>query len=272
MRPDFASLKLKVSRRKLNELMGSHEIMERDRAYIFKDTFHPGGLEPGAQDRYKEAMIWGSPALQKHESPRPQDHQAWPWRSRRWVCSFPNVGVTSIIHEFLTTTDEGKAFRNSKIFDLAVRAVQRPDTRTQVSCAYRPKKFWAEWERVYTGDDPFIDAFTVGLELGDSANHCEAGNAHNSTMLRLGYLREKMMGLGMGFQTTQAIKRGKTWQEGKYGAQDKFAHGKYESDDHVPHRGDSVLVMGKDEEELLKWCTAVTYALQTKPWLRELDL
>ena len=41
---------------------------------------------------------------------------------------------------------------------------------------------------------------------------------------------------------------------------------------HVMSRGDLILVMGKDADELLKYCTAVTFAIQTKPWLREIDL
>ncbi|KAM6506796.1 hypothetical protein FALCPG4_018622 [Fusarium falciforme] len=41
---------------------------------------------------------------------------------------------------------------------------------------------------------------------------------------------------------------------------------------HVMSRGDLILVMGKDADELLKYCTAVTFAIQTKPWLREVDL
>lgn len=43
-------------------------------------------------------------------------------------------------------------------------------------------------------------------------------------------------------------------------------------EDRVVHRGDLVLVMADDERELLKYVTAVTFALQTKPWFRELDL
>ncbi|KAM7198530.1 hypothetical protein V8F33_005036 [Rhypophila sp. PSN 637] len=43
-------------------------------------------------------------------------------------------------------------------------------------------------------------------------------------------------------------------------------------DDRVVHRGDLVLVMGEGEEDLLKWRMAVIFALQTKPWLREVDL
>jgi hypothetical protein len=40
----------------------------------------------------------------------------------------------------------------------------------------------------------------------------------------------------------------------------------------VKHRGDCVLIGAKTEKELLKMSTAVTFALQTKPWLREVDL
>lgn len=72
---------------------------------------------------------------------------------------------------------------------------------------------------------------------------------HNMVMLRLGFLREQMaMGQGQG--------------QGGCG----------QLDERVLHRGDLVLVMGEDERDLLWWCTAVTFALQTKPWLREVDL
>ncbi|KAF5130914.1 hypothetical protein E5D57_007263 [Metarhizium anisopliae] len=40
----------------------------------------------------------------------------------------------------------------------------------------------------------------------------------------------------------------------------------------VVSRGDLIFVMAEDAEELLKTCTAVTFAIQTKPWLREVDL
>lgn len=42
--------------------------------------------------------------------------------------------------------------------------------------------------------------------------------------------------------------------------------------DRVVHRADLILVMAEDVEELLKMCTAVTFVMQTKPWLREVDL
>lgn len=95
---------------------------------------------------------------------------------------------------------------------------------------------------------------------------------HNSTMLRLGFLREQLMGLGCGTGFETPINRPRPWRESKFSAGDKFSHGRCEMDERVVHRGDLVLVMGEGEEDLLKWCMAVTFALQTKPWLREVDL
>ncbi|KAI1654605.1 hypothetical protein F4813DRAFT_398932 [Daldinia decipiens] len=40
----------------------------------------------------------------------------------------------------------------------------------------------------------------------------------------------------------------------------------------VVHRSETILVMGLDEVELLKYVTAVVFAIQTKPWHREIDL
>jgi hypothetical protein len=40
----------------------------------------------------------------------------------------------------------------------------------------------------------------------------------------------------------------------------------------VHHRGDLILVMGEDVHDLVRYCTAVTFGMQTKPWLREVDL
>jgi hypothetical protein len=42
--------------------------------------------------------------------------------------------------------------------------------------------------------------------------------------------------------------------------------------DKVIHRRDVILVMADGEEELAKLSTAVTYAVQDRPWLREIDL
>ncbi|KAI1456677.1 hypothetical protein F4805DRAFT_467878 [Annulohypoxylon moriforme] len=40
----------------------------------------------------------------------------------------------------------------------------------------------------------------------------------------------------------------------------------------VIHRNEVILVMGTDEVDLLRYATAVTFAIQTKPWHREIDL
>lgn len=42
--------------------------------------------------------------------------------------------------------------------------------------------------------------------------------------------------------------------------------------DRVISRGDLILVMGEDAADLFRTSMAVTFAIQTKPWLREIDL
>ncbi|UKZ52655.1 hypothetical protein TrVGV298_006436 [Trichoderma virens] len=51
-----------------------------------------------------------------------------------------------------------------------------------------------------------------------------------------------------------------------------LAHAKEQFGDRVVVRGDLVLVMGEDAADLFKYCTAATFAIQTRPWLREIDL
>jgi hypothetical protein len=41
--------------------------------------------------------------------------------------------------------------------------------------------------------------------------------------------------------------------------------------DHVDQRGDVLLIKAANQEDLMKYCMAVTFALQTKPWFREID-
>jgi hypothetical protein len=125
---------------------------------------------------------------------------------------------------------------------------------------------------------------------------------HNTVRLRLGCLRQTMLDVSdeelAGAARLKAIeedvnekkakgnnKKGKTFWEKHYArekkqwdssekwkADEKWSYGHCELDERVFHRGDLVLVMGTDQEDLLRWCTAVTFALQTKPWLREVDL
>ncbi len=92
---------------------------------------------------------------------------------------------------------------------------------------------------------------------------------HNNVRLRLGYLREQLM---QGSETKVPVRRTKRWADPKFSVAEKWDYGSCELDDHVTSRGDLVLVMGKDAADLLRWCTVVVFALQSKPWLREIDL
>lgn len=49
-------------------------------------------------------------------------------------------------------------------------------------------------------------------------------------------------------------------------------HGGVDLDRHFVCRGDAILVMAESEEELLRLSTIAAFAVQTKPWLREVDL
>ncbi|KAK0616875.1 hypothetical protein B0T14DRAFT_589176 [Immersiella caudata] len=110
---------------------------------------------------------------------------------------------------------------------------------------------------------------------------------HNTVRLCLGTLRQSMLGGGPApseepkpskikhktWRDLQRVRDKKKWDNGeRFKANEKWDYGHCELDERVFHRGDLVLVMGKDQEDLLRWCTAVTFALQTKPWFREVDL
>ena len=129
---------------------------------------------------------------------------------------------------------------------------------------------------------------------------------HNTVRLRLGCLRQTMLGVNDQELTRAAKEKAaqeeeerrknkgkkaygkkkdktlwdkqydrekKEWDSAeKWKADEKWSYGHCELDERVFHRGDLVLVMGRDQEDLLRWCTAVTFALQTKPWFREVDL
>ncbi|KAL2020813.1 hypothetical protein VTK56DRAFT_7906 [Thermocarpiscus australiensis] len=189
----FSSIQLRLTLDELKEI-DKQEVMERDRSYVYKDSFHLGDLEPGAQERYQESMklIIG---LQKYESPRPQDHSNWAWFCmevldwlhlkiyyyeynqevlspwpHRYILQdivqafmtmglfFPGVQETSIIREFLES-EQGKPFQDSQILDPASRRTRRPETRTRTSCGARPKSFWEEWQKIYESGKSFVDAY-----------------------------------------------------------------------------------------------------------------
>ncbi|KAK0637426.1 hypothetical protein B0T17DRAFT_588285 [Bombardia bombarda] len=415
-RVNFSSVKLSMTMRQLIKKADKQEILERDRGYIFKDTFHLGDLEPGAQERYKESMALIN-GMQKYESPNaavnghgPSNNWAWycmelldwlklkihyneyapnpqePWPHRYILQDivqafmmmglfFPNLPVTSIIQEYLATK-EGAKFKSSDIFDIDKRTKTRPDRRNARSMAYRPKKFWNRWDKdVFAGDDTYIEKvpkewnmvirpiiaklYRAGMigpaTIEPNPRHCpgfataNTEEAHrpgkldlfikysNSSMLQRrmppGHIRYEdwpallpvarkfaaswetrhkndkskagskgprfallrlwsaphfypaMLGLYMRQPLSFLDPVGRAWEwffipkdmpMSEWSVHNttmlRLGYLREQMDGKVVHRGDLVLVMGEDEEDLMRWCVAVTFALQTKPWLREVDL
>ncbi|KAK3680976.1 hypothetical protein B0T22DRAFT_523758 [Podospora appendiculata] len=193
----FSSVRLKLTFSLSNtaKTLKNRNVLDRDRGYVFKDTFHLGDLEPGGPGRYKESMDMVN-SLQKYESPNPNAHGDWTWFCmelldwlhlkifdddyddenpnspwpHRFVLQdivqafmmmglfFLNLRETSIIREFLDS-EAGKPFKDSRIFDPVSRSKSRPDVRTRASTKARPRKFWEKWDKeVYTGDDLYINA------------------------------------------------------------------------------------------------------------------
>lgn len=463
---DFSSVKLKIPTSELMKFMGKQEIMERDRSYVFKDTFHLGDLEPGAQEKHATStkLIRG---IQKFVQDKPTLTWPWfcmeildwlhlklyynrypaeplkPWPHRYMVQDitqafvtmslfFPNLEVTSVVRDYLNT-EEGSEFKSSPILDQEAKTRTLPDRRTRTSNRFRAPGFWSELDALYKSDKIIFDIYpwdwamttrpiiaklyragaigpaaiqprpeiVPGLAIANTephrpdkldlfikydwtgdfmadmpANYIDytqwpdllsearsfsavhgpkarfalirlwsaphfyplmmmierrqpmsfidpAGRAwewkftpkdmpasewsiHNTVRLRLGCLRQAMIGSAeaevAAFAATTAKKaspdvaasssttstpdgkkksrqarrhealRDKRVAEGKWKANEKWNYGVCELDERVHHRGDLVLVMGTDERDLLKWTTAVTFALQTKPWLREVDL
>ncbi|KAH8882225.1 hypothetical protein GQ53DRAFT_753902 [Thozetella sp. PMI_491] len=188
----FDSLRLETTINELTEL-SDREIIDRDRSYFFKQTFHMGDLEPNAQERYKDSVTLIN-GIQKYCSPQPQDDWAWfcieildwmnlkmhyevynpapfdPWPHRYIVQDivqafltmamfFPNLDVTHIAREFLDS--KASHLKSSPLFDPASRALTRPDTRTRESHARRPKDFWKVLKRALKTQKPHMG------EVGD---------------------------------------------------------------------------------------------------------
>jgi hypothetical protein len=172
---DFSSVKLRIPASELTMHMGKQEIMERDRSYIFKDTFHLGDLEPGAQEKHAlstklvqgiqkfvrdtptldwpwfcmELLDWMHLKLYYNKYP-PEPLKPWPHRyivqdiTQAFVTMalfFPNLEVTSVVGDYLGS-DGGKEFKDSPIFDPHGRSKELPDRRTRTSNKFRPPEFW----------------------------------------------------------------------------------------------------------------------------------
>jgi len=178
---DFHSVRLEIPSSKLSRMLSPLEVMERDRSYVFKDTFHLSDLEEGARERYdiSNRLLRG---IQNFSPANPSTDWAWfcmqtldwmnlklhfkdyttepfkPWPHRymaqditqafvAMALFFPDLPVASVVRTYLDTK-EGSEFKASPLFDLAARAKYRPDCRTRTSNRFRQPSFWTQLEEL----------------------------------------------------------------------------------------------------------------------------
>lgn len=180
-RLDFFSQKLEMTGPDLQQLEWL-ELMERDRSYGCKESFHLADLEPGAREKYVEStkMILGAQNypfasatgtdwawfcleildmldLQVWYDEYVEDPlSAWPHRylaqdiTQAFVTMglfFPGLKDAKVVRAFLDS-DQGSDLKGSKVFDPAARAKEIPDRRGRSSPVERPKSFYEGLEKL----------------------------------------------------------------------------------------------------------------------------
>ncbi|KAK4449551.1 hypothetical protein QBC34DRAFT_494356 [Podospora aff. communis PSN243] len=195
---DFESVRLQIPFSKLSEIMSRLEVMERDRSFVFKDTFHLSDLEPGAQEKYSisskllrgvqnfvptepnldwpwfcmEVLDWLNLKLY-YRNYAPEPLHAWPHRymvqdiTQAFVTMalfFPNLPVTSVVHDYLNTK-EGSEFKKSPIFDLVGRSKTLPTCRTRTSNQFRPPSFWEELDQMRNSGRHIAEMYPMGWAI-----------------------------------------------------------------------------------------------------------
>ncbi|KAH6603838.1 mfs allantoate [Trichoderma cornu-damae] len=153
------------------------EVMERDRSFGFKESFHQGDLEPGSTERYFEVqekietmlgtthtgatdwVLFVAEILDwlqiRADYDDYADDPSAPWPHPFVVQDlvqafaavamfFPEPDTTAGVTAFLKS-DQCEGFRNSLLFDPRERSKTLPDRRSRTSYKYRKAKFWAEW-------------------------------------------------------------------------------------------------------------------------------
>lgn len=193
-RLDFFAQRLEMSGHELQEL-SKLELMERDRAYGFKESFHLGDLEPGAREKYVESMkiiiglqnsssvkaagtdwawfclnildqlelrAWYDDYDQNPLSPWPHRYLAQDVTQALVTMSlfFPNVEVTKLVRDFLDS-EQGSQFKNSEIFDPVARSRQTLDRRSRTSQSRKPESFFKELEQLEEGEESMVDSYPV---------------------------------------------------------------------------------------------------------------
>ena len=122
---------------------------------VFKDCWHKADLEPGASKKYSELLrmvknMEGYQLSQRMIGPfemlaflgmasRPQGH-------RRIIPDAfqAYAGISLFFQSDFLTSEWGKEFENSLLFDQGDRAKHLPDRRTYNSNTTMPDEFWAE--------------------------------------------------------------------------------------------------------------------------------
>ncbi|KAF5978634.1 major facilitator superfamily transporter [Fusarium coicis] len=173
------------------------EMMERDRAFSFKESFHAGDLEPGYNAKYNllqetlRAMLKTSHVgstdwiffiaeilewldLRGDYDDYVQDPQ-YPWPHSFIVQDivqafamiamfFPNSDVAKLPTMFVNSS-QCDEFRKSGVFDPKERSKVRPDRRTRTSYKFREKEFWKEWKEFYKTERYFGDVYPMEWSL-----------------------------------------------------------------------------------------------------------
>ncbi|KAF9777318.1 hypothetical protein IL306_004449 [Fusarium sp. DS 682] len=175
------------------------EMMERDRAFSFKESFHAGDLEPGYNVKYEQlqermramlktphvgstdwiffiAEILEWLELRGDYDEYVQDPQ-YPWPHgfivqdivqafAMMAMFFPDSDATKLVTMFINSS-QCDEFRKSGLFDPKERSKVRPDRRTRTSYKFREKGFWNEWKEFYNikMDRYFADVYPMEWSL-----------------------------------------------------------------------------------------------------------
>ncbi|ROW02401.1 hypothetical protein VMCG_06073 [Cytospora schulzeri] len=190
-RLDFFSQKLEMTGPDLQQLEWL-ELMERDRSYGCKESFHLADLEPGAREKYIEStkIILGAQNFSFasgegtdwawfcleildmldlrvwYDEYVEDPLSAWPHRylaqdiTQAFVTMglfFPGLKDAKVVRAFLES-DQGSDLKGSKLFDPDARAKEIPDRRGRSSPAERPESFYEGLEKLKECDS-WVDGY-----------------------------------------------------------------------------------------------------------------
>ncbi|RMJ18642.1 hypothetical protein CDV36_001762 [Fusarium kuroshium] len=173
------------------------EIMERDRSFGFKDSFHAGDLEPGSNEHWDEVQeridamlatphagptdwVWFLAEilewLELRADYKDYTHDpAFPWphgfiiqdlvRAFALVAMFfPDAEASSLVTQFIKSKQCDK-FRSTLLFDPKERSKTLPDRRSRTSYKFRDAAFWTEWNEFLKTKSYFADVYPFDWSL-----------------------------------------------------------------------------------------------------------